>query len=236
VHAERRSRVLFVRRTERRSSDGLLAFRVTSRESESWARRLDVDRYDDLLDLDVDTAGEPVDHPLLLVCTHGKHDACCARRGRPLYDAVAEQVDDAWAWQCSHLGGDRFAGNLVVLPAGLYFGRVEPEDAWETLDEVLAGRLPLERFRGRSCHSFAEQAADRAVREATGLRGIDDVRLAGTAAGGGMWRVRVETSAGERWEVEVDRRDGPLTHLTCSSRELRHPRHFAARTPPVRVA
>jgi hypothetical protein len=236
LHAEPRSRILFVRRTERRRDDGLLAFRVTSREDDASARRLELERHDDLLALDLDTAGERVDHPLLLVCTHGKHDACCARRGRPLYEAVADQVEPAWAWQCSHVGGDRFAGNLVVLPAGLYLGRVEPAEAWETLDEVLAGRIPLGHYRGRSCHSFAVQAADRAVRVATGLLGVDDVRLDEARAEPEGWRVRLKTTRGELWEVEVERRDGPLTQLTCSSPGLRHPRHFAARTPPVRVA
>jgi hypothetical protein len=236
LHAEPRSRIVFVRRTERRREDGLLAFRITSREDDASARRLELERHDDLLALDLDTAGERVDHPLLLVCTHGKHDACCARRGRPLYEAVADQVEPAWAWQCSHVGGDRFAGNLVVLPAGLYLGRVEPAEAWETLDEVLAGRIPLAHYRGRSCHPFAVQAADRAVRVATGLLGVDDVRLDEARAEPDGWRVRLKTTRGELWEVEVERRDGPLTQLTCSSPGLRHPRHFAARTPPVRVA
>ena len=131
--AEPRSRVLLVRRTERRNRDGLLAYRVSSREGDSWTRCLELERHEDLVGLDIDAAGAPVDHPLLLVCTHGKHDPCCARFGRPLYEAIREQVEDDWAWQCSHVGGDRFAGNLVVLPAGLYLGRVEPGDAWATM-------------------------------------------------------------------------------------------------------
>ena len=32
-------------------------------------------------------------------------------------------------WQSSHIGGDRFAGNVVFLPEGLYYGRVEPAEA-----------------------------------------------------------------------------------------------------------
>jgi hypothetical protein len=234
---EPRSRVLLVRRTERRSRDGLVAFRVSSREDESWARRFEVGRHDDLLDLDLDAAGEPVAHPLFLVCTHGKHDPCCARYGRPLYEAVGEQLDEEWVWQCSHVGGDRFAGNLVVLPEGLYLGRVEPFAVWETLDELLVGRVPLGSYRGRSCYPFPVQAAERAVRETTGLVGVDDLRLAGFAgADGAAWRVRFTTVTGEAWEVEIERREGPLTYLTCSAAELRHPRHYAAGSPPVRVA
>ena len=40
-----------------------------------------------------------VDHPLLLVCTHGKHDPCCARYGRPLYEALRDELAPDWVWQ-----------------------------------------------------------------------------------------------------------------------------------------
>ena len=32
-------------------------------------------------------------------------------------------------WEVSHIGGDRFAGNLLVLPHGLYYGRLDPAAA-----------------------------------------------------------------------------------------------------------
>src|SRR6266508_2609172 len=159
--ARPRTKLLFVRRTER----GGTLFHA------------EVEGYEDLLGLDLTGPGEPLTHPLLLVCTHGKHDRCCARYGRPLYHALTEQADEDWVWQSSHVGGDRFAGNAVFLPDGLYFGRVGPGEAWPVLDEYLAGRIHLELYRGRSCYSFAEQTAERAVREATGLRGIDDLEL-----------------------------------------------------------
>src|SRR3990170_4947419 len=49
---------------------------------------------------------------------------------------------------------DRAAGNVVVLPDGLYYGRVEPADVWALADEQLAGRVLLDRYRGRSCYTF----------------------------------------------------------------------------------
>ena len=142
-------------------------------------------------------------HPLLLVCTHGKHDRCCARYGRPLYQALAEQADDGWVWQSSHVGGDRFAGNVVVLPDGLYFGRVEPADAWSLLDEYLAGRIDLEHYRGRSAHTFAEQAAERAIRaddraardRATSSWSTTTARMSRFRAGSRMFDVGVSLRA-----------------------------------------
>ena len=62
--------------------------------------------------------GEPLGHPLLLVCTHGIRDRCCARYGQELCRNLHGLAPDGWVWQASHVGGDRFAGNLVVLPEG----------------------------------------------------------------------------------------------------------------------
>ena len=233
--AQPHTRVLFVRRTDRRRRDGLAVFVARTAEAHSELRRLELDRYDDLLGLDVDTAGRLVEHPLFLVCTHGKHDRCCAKFGRPLYEAVSEQVDEDWAWQCSHVGGDRFAGNLVTLPDGVYYGRVRPSEAWTVLESALRREIHLPHYRGRSCHSFPVQAADRAIREATGSHGVEDVRfLRGTRTEAG-WRVHL--SAGDdEFAVEVRREDGEPTHLTCSAVALRRPKRFVAESPRGRAS
>jgi hypothetical protein len=180
--------------------------------------------YEDVLELDPTRPGTPLGHPLVLVCTHGKHDRCCARRGRPLYQALADHAGEGWVWQASHLGGDRFAGNAVFLPEGLYFGRVGPQEAPAVLDRYLAGRIDLTHYRGRSCYPFDVQAAERAVRESSGLDGVDDLRLVGRAGD------RVSFRAGGRsYEVEVTEELGLPAPLTCAADELRSPRRFAAR-------
>jgi hypothetical protein len=218
------SKLLLVRQTQRRGRPGLAVHWGSSPERGGELFRAEVEAYDDLLELDLTAPGEPLGHPLLLVCTHGKHDRCCARYGRPLYQALDEQVEEDWVWQSSHVGGDRFAGNAVFLPQGLYFGRVGPGEAWPVLDEYLAGRIHLEHYRGRSCYPFAVQAAERAVREAAGLRGIDDLELAGRD--GALVRFR---AAGRLYDVEVTSEPGALTYLTCAAEMLRHPRRYAAR-------
>jgi hypothetical protein len=218
-----RAKVLFIRRTERRRAPGFHVFWGSCAERGAWLRGAQLDRHEQLLELDFVDGGDPVPSPLLLVCTHGKHDPCCARYGRPLYQAIAEQVDESWAWQCSHVGGDRFAANLVILPEGLYFGRLDPAAAWTVLDEYLGGRIHLPAYRGRACHSFAVQAAERAVREETGRAGLDEVQLIST-------RPIAFRAGGRTYEVEVERALGSLTHLTCSAPELRHPRHYVARS------
>jgi hypothetical protein len=184
----------------------------------------ELDGYDDLLGLDLTSpGGEQLDHPILIVCTHGKHDRCCARHGRPLYKALEEQADEGWVWQSSHLGGDRFAGNVVFLPEGLYFGRVAPGDAWPVLDEYLSGRIDLGHYRGRSAYTFLEQAAELAVRRTTGLRGIGDLEL--VEHEGAHVRFRGDDRL---FDVGVTHEPGQLMYLTCSAETLRRPRHYAA--------
>jgi hypothetical protein len=219
------ARILFVRRNERRSRDGLLAYVAHSSRTQRGLRCLELDRHDDLVGLDLGAAGEPVEHPLFLVCTHGKHDRCCAKFGRPLYDAVGEQVEDGWAWQSSHIGGDRFAGNLVCLPEGLYYGRVDRETAGAVLDEHLARRIWMDNYRGRSIYTFAVQAAERYVREREGLRGIDDLALQSVVPAGGAWRVSF-TAGSESIAVRVVDEPGDLTLMTCSSGGLERPRRY----------
>ena len=229
------ARILFVRRGERRGRDGLLTFVVHTTEGGGTLRRLELERHDDLLGLSLDAAGSPVDQPLFLVCTHGKHDRCCAKYGRPLYDAVCEQVEDGWAWQSTHIGGDRFAGNLVVLPEGVYYGRVEPSEAWPVVEAALDGSVYLPHYRGRSCHGFAAQAAERSVREQTGLLGVFDVRVVAIERDGDVWRAHVE-AGGTAYDVDVHREQGEVTHLTCSASQLKRPAHYVAETPRAPAA
>ena len=221
--AKPNTKVLFIRRPHRREHPGLAVFWGSSPERGGELFHAELDRYDDLLELDLAGRGAEVDHPLLLVCTHGRHDRCCARYGRPLYQALEEQAEDGWVWQASHLGGDRFAGNVVILPHGLYFGRVAPADAWSLLDEYLAGRIDLDHYRGRSAYTFAEQAAEIELRRKAGLRAVDEVEL--VRRDGATFGFR----AGSRsFDLRVTYEPGELTYLTCKARTLMHPRHYAA--------
>lgn len=123
-------------------------------------------------------SGDRVEDPLYLVCTHGRHDICCADKGRPLYRAVSTTRPDR-TWEVSHLGGDRFAGNVLVLPRGDYFGRLEPEDAGWFVSRYESGQLDLAHYRGRSIHPRLVQAAEHFVRESGGLADFDGLVLVG---------------------------------------------------------
>ena len=117
----------------------------------------------DLLDLDL-AAPIPDDYAatgpqrLALVCTNGKRDQCCAVRGRPVAAAVAAATD--WdTWECSHLGGHRFAATAMLLPTGDMFGWLDPESAPKILQRFDAGQIVLSNYRGRCGQSPEVQAA-----------------------------------------------------------------------------
>ena len=238
-----RSRLLLVKRPGRTAREHVRVVYGSSPERGGVFRALTLERYPDLLGLDLAGAllgeapspGEPLEHPLLLVCTHGKRDRCCARRGQVLSAALAGRAPDDWVWQATHVGGDRFAGNLVCLPEGLYFGRVGRRDSARVLERYLEGAIELDFYRGRSCHSFPVQAAERAVRLRAGLTGFHDVRaLTVSRIESERWRVRLLAElAGEEHEVDVGVERGPAEYLTCRSEDPRRPRLFVAREPRV---
>jgi hypothetical protein len=230
-----RSRLLLVRRPRTRASGPLTVFYGRTLERGSRFFRLDAEAPEDLEDVDFADwmrdggRGESLDHPLLLVCVHGKRDRCCARYGQPLYDRLCRLGHTGWTWMATHVGGDRFAGNLVCLPEGLYFGRVGGAAAEPLLASYLDGRVDADHYRGRSCYPFPAQAAEAHVRRAKGLFGLTDLRLVGATPTDRGWSVRFEAEvAGVVHEVDVERRLDPAAYLTCRAEVARPVPRFVA--------
>jgi len=171
-----------------------------------------------LLDLDLDAVarGRTPDWPTLpgpvyAVCTHGRHDACCAERGRPVCRALTATRPEE-TWEVSHVGGDRFAPNMVVLPEGLYYGRLDPTSVTEVAERHEAGRLHLDHLRGRSTYPMIVQYAEVALRRQLGEDRLDAVRLVERDGG------RCEFAVGpDRWRVTVARHLAEPARLACSA-------------------
>ncbi len=137
-----------------------------------WLRRLDLPGLDALAGLDLAAAlsrdtpphlGEPVARPVVLVCTHGKRDACCARAGVPLAQALGADpgVD---TWQSSHLGGHRLAATGLFLPEGWMFGRAHAGDAATLAACAAAGAPPpAHLLRGRCGQPVPLQIVEHAL-------------------------------------------------------------------------
>ncbi|MGH3341294.1 MAG: sucrase ferredoxin, partial [Carbonactinosporaceae bacterium] len=119
--------------------------------------------------------GAAVTQPLLLVCTHGRRDSCCARYGRPAAVALCRSYPGVW--ETTHVGGDRFAANLVCLPHGTYHGQVSPSVAARVAAAALRGEIDLEHYRGRAGLAPEMQAAEWYARHETGERRADAVRV-----------------------------------------------------------
>jgi len=171
--------------------------------------------------------GEPTDDPIYLVCTNGRHDVCCAEQGRPLYDAV-ERVGTERVWECSHIGGDRFAANLVCLPHGVYFGRIDRDDAMRVVGDYEAGLLSLQHYRGRSSRPILVQAAEHFLRAAEGIRGIDELWVTeDRRPGGGLAEVAFAGPLGREWVVRLRAtRAGRAEYLTCRADRPHRPLRF----------
>lgn len=156
-----------------------------------------------------------LDGPLYLVCTHGRHDTCCAMRGRPVAAALAG-LDPDRTWECSHLGGDRFASNTLVLPHGLYYGRLDGETAPDLAAATRAGRVLPEFLRGRSSLTPAAQAAQHYAHEQLGRAGLDDLLpVAEERVEPETYRVVLRDRHGEVAVTVRRTRDGLAEQLTC---------------------
>jgi hypothetical protein len=230
-------RVLFVRRHGRRpTAEGCRVFAAYADPVAPWAETTTLDDLAGVLDLDLTALGAgrspgltAYRHALLLVCTHGRHDACCAERGRPVASAVAAAHPEE-AWEVSHIGGDRFAANLLVLPHGLYYGHLDPESAIAVSGSHLTGHLDLDHLRGRSGLPMPVQAAEIALRRQLGETRGEALRFVRRRADGTATRAWFDV-AGTSWEVEVHSVfDEESQQLTCGIDRLsRVPRHDVVR-------
>lgn len=225
-------RVILIRRGARLSTGRRQCYLLRTEDCETYATHMSLDAAEDVLDIDLAgfRAGEPVRdaallrHPVFLVCTHGRHDACCSIKGNQV-SRIACVEPDADAWECSHIGGDRFAANLVCFPHGIYYGRVTPDNVVRLMSAYSRGDLDLDHYRGRCCYPFPIQAAEYFLRREMNVVGVEDVRL--TASSVTEERLSASFIVGDRAaEVVVAVTEGAAHHLTCNaSRPLAVPRY-----------
>jgi hypothetical protein len=219
-HEIPRCRVVFIRK--RVECLGPTRVYIVRSGPRTGMTQLDLDSIDDVatvpfLSIANGTAA-PATRPLVLVCTHGQHDSCCGRRGYPLFDALRKR-DDLEVWQCSHIGGDRFAANAVILPWGIYYGPVEPGDANALADAVVRDEIFLPGYRGRSSMSRPVQAAETFVRRETNVLGRDAFRLVSRESlENGRVQVHLRDRTGAVHDVTIEQYPSAETAmLTCTS-------------------
>ena len=160
-----------------------------------------------------------VDAPQYFVCTNGQRDLCCARYGLPAYRELRTLVGGR-AWQTTHVGGHRFAPNVVVLPQGVLYGRVRPEDVPEFVADVEAGRVAKSHVRGRSAFPPEAQAAEALLDEP--VLELVEVEDAG---------IVLRTPTGERRVGVAQDREFDIV-ASCGDAETKRVRAFSDRLSP----
>jgi hypothetical protein len=143
--------------------------------------------------------------PLLLICSHAKRDICCAQRGRPIAKELARRLEVAGmspqqaVWECSHIGGHRFAPVGLQLPHGWVHGRFDIEHAAAIFADAQVGRVSVGHARGRSSQDHPTQVAEIAARKLAEVTSIDSVN----AVGLGGNRFRIAEHKGSEIDIEV---------------------------------
>ncbi len=166
VHAvaqELSARLLLIRRPGRRAAVPQRTWAVADIDTADirWGV---APSADDLADVDFLSGGTAGQRSTYLVCAQGRHDVCCAAEGRPVAAELAVRLPES-TWECSHVGGDRFAANVLVLPSGLVYGRVTPGDVDRLLAAQEAGLVVPDLLRGRCGIAPVAQVAEAFIRE-----------------------------------------------------------------------
>lgn len=152
--------------------------------------------------------------PVLMICTNSRRDVCCSVRGRPVAIESATQRPGQ-VWECSHIGGHRFAPTGVLLPYGQTFGRLSGASAIAAVDAAQRGQMTTDlmggRFdRGRTHLPAPGQAAESIVRQQILEPGLLALSTTASPLEGreNTWRCRVRHVDGRQWDVVAIRGHG----------------------------
>lgn len=90
----------------------------------------------------------------IYVCTHGTRDCRCHDRGEPLFEALTRLVEarglsGIQVARIGHIGGHKYAGNVLVYPTGEWYGLVTEDDAERLLDVISNRETWWQHWRGR---------------------------------------------------------------------------------------
>jgi hypothetical protein len=199
------------------SREGVRFYLAIATEQEPLLYAFHLKRYEDLLDLDIPVAvarrggfeANLSDKALILVCTNGRRDWCCARYGPGIYQEAVEAINTADAqlavWQSSHLGGHRFAPNIACFPQGLFYGRIEKDELPVFLEHIRQGQVYAAKARGRACYPAPVQAAEIFLRQrAESLEPVGYRLVDVKESKAGEWTVRfISLAHGRTHSLEI---------------------------------
>ncbi|WP_300599321.1 sucrase ferredoxin [Niabella sp.] len=157
--------------------------------------------------------------PFYVVCTNGKKDKCCAKFGFPVFKFIENHDKKVPVFECTHVGGDRFAANAVCLPGGIYYGRVMVEDVDAILEATEQDRIHYPNYRGLSTRSFLYQSIECYLREQlSDLSMHFDFTVDAQEEEDLHIHVEVTVQEGQRYRLSLLKKTIPYPYyLTCKS-------------------
>lgn len=233
---------LLIKQPRPESQQGIRFFIARATEETPALYAFTLENYEALCDIDIlgALAGEPQfeaqrsDEKLFLVCTNGRRDRCCAKFGLPVLEALQRAAADEGAsgsmvWECSHVGGHRFAANVICLPHGLLYGHVDLESARMVWQSYQAGEIWLPNLRGRTCYSSFVQAAELLLREQVEEKRLEALRLVeAEEIAVQQWRVRfAKVGSGKEHDLEVySRKSETAVYESCELDKATYPKSY----------
>ena len=205
------TRLLLIKQGPAQSERPIHLFLGRSTDQDPTLYRFILDSYEDILSVPIvnlltssSEGEESLEIPsMYLVCTNGKRDICCARWGIPVYNTF-QQVPGMNVWQTSHVGGHRFAPNVISLPYGIYYGRVTKETAHEVIRTDKNKEIGLKHYRGRSSYPAPAQAAEYFLRRESDQLGINFYSI-----------VSINEGKANTWDVVFRSQQSGDIHTVC---------------------
>ena len=103
-----------------------------------------------------------INETIYFVCAHGSRDVCCSRLGLETWREI-EKLASGRVWQTTHLGGHRFAPNVLVLPSARMYGRVYADQVDGFVKAIESDDFAWEFARGNSQLPKPVQVCEEAI-------------------------------------------------------------------------
>lgn len=161
---------------------------------------------------------------IYLVCTNGKKDKCCSKFGVPVFKQLSQLAGNVW--ECTHVGGDRFAPNVLTLPYCIFYGALSIEDLPALVELTKEQKVFLKKYRGRSCNSLIEQAAEYYLRKQQNNLNLFDYEIVNSKeTSPGYFEIEFRnTKTGALNLIKIKRGKALIKRrLTCNSAKEEYP-------------
>lgn len=169
LEKEHSIKILFIKNKRSRSYSTTL-FTVDGAEEKPIFNHFVLNSINEILNFSIDdlfskTSFNKFKEDLYLVCTNGKKDKCCSKFGIPIFKELTKY--SSHVWECTHVGGDRFAPNVIHLPYYHFYGHLTTSIIADFYTQTFNGLIYLPNYRGRSVYKTIEQAAEYFLRSKT---------------------------------------------------------------------